>query len=106
MPWNKHKAIITTLSWGGLSPLPESSVDIKVWKKGSVFSRQFIIEFTTDKNSIDKWLNGNLKLKNIKPIIDSSSIKYDIHPGENGSIGGFITIDKKQNRVTIDMSWS
>ncbi|RPH29907.1 MAG: hypothetical protein EHM93_16655 [Bacteroidales bacterium] len=107
MPWNKQQAIITTLSWAGLEPLPESSSEIKVWKKGSMFSRQFIIEFTSDQNSIDKWLNENSRLKNMKPIIHSSSIvKYDIHPGENGAIGGFITIDKELNKVTIDMSWS
>ncbi|RYJ41526.1 hypothetical protein [Flavobacterium beibuense] len=52
-PWQKDEVIKTTLEWGGLTELPFDNEDIKVSKKGSIFTRQYILEFTTGKSEIE-----------------------------------------------------
>lgn len=107
MPWNKAEAIETTLSWGSLANIPKTAQNLVVKTKGGALSRQFIIEFTTDETSLEAWVNASSRLKQATPKTNSTNnLFYDIHPGENNSFGGSVTIDKILHKVTIDMSWS
>jgi hypothetical protein len=105
-PWNESEAIKTAISWSGLTSLPSNSDHLKVWKKGSAFSREFIIKFHSDAESIRTWIHANPRLDNNNPINLGAIKKYEIRPGENGAIGGDVTIDSLSNQVTIDISWS
>jgi hypothetical protein len=63
MPWEKNEIIKTTLDWGGLNKLPENSKIIEIEKRGSMFIRQFIIEFESSNSDINSWIEKNEKLK-------------------------------------------
>ena len=104
MPWEKNEIIKTTLDWGGLNKLPENSKIIEIEKRGSMFTRQFIIEFESSNSDINSWIEKNEKLKKITPKIENQKKIYDIHPGENGALGGSVEIDN--NIVKVNMSWS
>ena len=104
MPWQKEEIINTTLSWSGLNKFPEKAKIIDIQKKGSLFSRQFVIEFNVQKKEIQKWKNSSKRLKNNIPKIDGATELYTIYPGENGSLGGKVEI--KEDNVKITMSWS
>jgi hypothetical protein len=69
LPWQKKEIIETTLFWSGLNKFPENAEIIDIEKKGSLFTRQFIIEFKAEKEEIEKWKNSSKRLKNNIPKI-------------------------------------
>lgn len=101
-PWDKKEAVATTLTWGGLAPLPTD--DITIEEKGSMFTRQFMIEFTAGKDEIEKWIKNSKRLQNNNPTQSGSNVIYKIYPGEEGSFGGTVKVDG--TKVIINMSWS
>jgi len=103
-PWDKEEALNTTLEWGGLAPLPVPLRDMDIEKKGSPFTREFIIDFKTTENQLKDWIKNSKRLKNNIPKLQGSQKTYDIRPGEEGSFGGNVKIEG--NTVTIKMSWS
>lgn len=107
MPWDRAGAIETTLLWGGLADLPENSSDVSVQTSGSMFTRTFTIEFDSDESEIKDWIDKSKRLKDRKPSSDANGVMgFEIYPGEEGAMGGTVTIDKERNRVIIRMMWS
>jgi len=104
MPWNKDETIKTTLKWGGLKELPKNSKIITLEKRGSIFTRQFIIEFISPENDIKNWIKSSKRLKNNPPKFDSNKTIYEIYPGEDDSYGGKVEI--KNDTIKINMGWS
>lgn len=107
MPWDRAGAIETTLLWGGLADLPDNSSDVTVQTSGSMFTRTYTIEFDSDETEIKNWINKSKRLKNLKPVSDANGVMgFEIYPGEEGAVGGTVTVDKERNRVIIRMMWS
>jgi hypothetical protein len=106
MPWQRADAIDAALEWGDLAELPDNADDISVDTEGSMFTREFIVEFTSDKKTIEEWI---LKSNGLRTADfhkgDDGVVSYQVD-GHEGSIGGTVTIDKGNGRVIIDMSWS
>jgi hypothetical protein len=103
-PWKKDVAINTTLNWGGLSKLPDNMENLEIEKRGSAFSRQFIIKFCSDQKEIQKWILNSKRLKNNIPQINKKTKVYEISPGENGALGGKVEIEG--TKVLINISWN
>ncbi|MEW5677219.1 hypothetical protein ABGT15_12970 [Flavobacterium enshiense] len=103
-PWQKEDAIQTTLNWGGLAKLPNNIENLKVQKEGTLFTRTFIIEFSTNKNEVENWIANSKRLKSNIPKLRRKNKIYDVYPGENESFGGTVKIEG--NNVSIKMSWS
>jgi hypothetical protein len=104
MPWQKEEAIKSALSWGELSELPKDAEITNMEKRGSAFTRQFIIEFISSESEIKKWLLESKGFRNNKPIIKNGTRIYEIHPKGFNPYGGQVKI--KGNVVIINMSWS
>lgn len=105
LPWEKKEAIQATLEMGGLNELPSGIKNLQIDKRGSIFTRQFIIEFEfEDSKEIDNWIKQSKRLKNNVPKIKDNIKTYEIFPGENDAYGGKVEIQDK--KVRIDMSWS
>lgn len=103
--WEKEDVIQTTLDWGGLTELPDNIENLRIDKKGSMFTRQFIIEFEVDDlNKIDDWIKKSQRLKSNQPKLKDKVKTFEIYPGEDGASGGKVQIEG--NKVRIDMSWS
>jgi hypothetical protein len=103
-PWRKDEAIKTTLNWGGLYKLPEHIENLEIEQRGSAFTRQFIIKFSSDPKEIQKWILNSKRLKNNVPKINYKTKIYEIYPGENGAMGGKVEIEGA--KVFINISWS
>jgi len=101
-PWQKADAIETTIEIGGLAKFPNDIENLEIEKRGSLFTRQFIIKF--DSGNIEKWIEESKRLKNNKPKIRGTKKIYEIYPGENDAFGGKVEIQGKS--VLINMSWS
>lgn len=106
MPWERADAIEAALEWGDLADLPDNADDISIGTKGSMFTREFIIEFSSDKKTIDEWILQSKGLKDAEVTKgDNGVVSYQVD-GNGGAIGGTVTIDETSGRVIIDMSWS
>jgi hypothetical protein len=105
MPWDRSGAIESALEWGGLAGLPESAENISVETEGSMFTREFIIEFNCDKTDIDEWIKRS-GLNDLKPLREQNGIKVYQVEGQNGAVGGYVYVDKNEDNIIIDMSWS
>lgn len=103
-PWQKDNVIQTTLNWGGLAEFPEKIENLSIEKDGNLFSRTFLIEFNANQIEIQNWIIKSKRLKNNMPEVHDEIKTYKIYPGENGSFGGKVSIDK--GKVIICMSWS
>jgi len=104
MPWDREEAIEAALSWGKLEKLPKDADITNMEKRGSIFTRQFIIEFTSSESEIKNWILKSKGFKDVKPEIENGTKKYEIHPKDLKSSGGHVKI--KGNTVYINMSWS
>lgn len=104
LPWQKEDAIKSALVWGGLHELPENAEILNIVKYGSLFTREFKIEFMSSKLEIEKWILKSKRLKNNKPKIENGVKIFNIYPGELNSLGGEVKIH--ENKVSITMSWS
>ncbi|MBG7612938.1 hypothetical protein IU405_11835 [Polaribacter sp. BAL334] len=103
-PWQEKDAIQTTLNWGGLAELPKEAENLTVEKEGSAFTRTFIVKFNANQKEIENWILNSKRLKNNKPKVSGETKSYEVHPGENESFGGKVSVEK--GLVTIRMSWS
>ena len=107
MPWQKSNAIKTALGWVGISRLPPHAKNVSVKTKGSMFTRQFILEFYSDSTEFKDWIQQVPKIKGSPPtMLTDATIEYEVRPGENGSNGGTIKLNKLTGQVIIDVSQS
>lgn len=101
---DKNSALKAALQWGGLAALPSKASNLTIQKKGSIFTRQIIIEFDSDSSEIKQWIDKSKRLQNNIPQINKGIKVYEIYPGENGAFGGKVEIN--QQKVHINMCWS
>ncbi len=107
MPWDRASAIESTIAWGGLAEIPDAATELSVDKEGSMFTREFIIEFELDTLEMNEWIQNSFRIKNAEPLIESDgTIKYEIYPGEDGALGGTVRINKSNKTIEINMSFS
>ena len=107
MPWDRSDAVEAAITWGGLANIPRTADIVSVDTEGNMFTRTFIVEFILDSKEIDNWVKRSKRLNNATFKNDNNGvITYEIYPGEEHAIGGTVIIDKCENRVIIDMSWS
>ena len=66
MPWQKSNAIKTALGWVGISRLPPHAKNVSVKTKGSMFTRQFILEFYSDSTEFKDWIQQVPKIKGLR----------------------------------------
>ncbi len=104
MPWDREEAIEAALSWGKLDKLPKDADITHIEKRGSIFTRQFIIEFTSSEAEIKNWVLKSKGFKEAEIEIKDGTKTYEIHPKDLESYGGRVKI--KGNKVYINMSWS
>ena len=107
MPWDRSNAIETAITWGGLANLPDEAEDISVGTEGGMFTRTFIIQFELDNDAIDAWVKKSPRMKNMVPIVEEDgTLRYEIYPGEERSIGGTVRVNRMDHWVIIRMMWS
>lgn len=102
-PWQKDNSIKTTLEWSGLIEFPIENKNINITKQGSMFTRQYILEFSTSKSEIENWIEKSEKLKKI-PVKEIGKTEIYIIDGEKGAMGG--TLKVKDSLVILNISWS
>lgn len=103
LPWDRVEVINTVQTWGGLSDLPKNATNFEYKKEGTMFTREFTVEFDAPKSEIENWIlkSKGLQQKRVE-IIQGTKI-FEVRGYEN-SMGGKVYI--KDNHVKINMMWS
>jgi hypothetical protein len=105
-PMNKASAINCVCEWARLKPLPVPNSSVHVETKGSMFTREFIITFHADKETVLAWLNASPGTQNA--YRDSRTLSHmhqEITPG-GGAQFAEITISENGTKVVIRAYWS
>ena len=102
---NYHSAIEATKEWAQLSDFPSSATNLSVKTQGSMFTREFTVEFNAPIADVEKWLNESPGTKGVTPAIDGKIRIYDIEPG-GGAQHAELELDESTGRVRINTYWS
>lgn len=81
-PLDQESAIDTTQEWARLADFPPSTRNVQIDTKGSMFSREFIIEFEASPEDIAQWLRDSPGPSAATPErLDDGSLRYPIDAG-------------------------
>ncbi|MGB7414315.1 MAG: hypothetical protein WA902_08915 [Thermosynechococcaceae cyanobacterium] len=103
----QESAIQATLIWGGLAQISDNSQNVTIKILGGTFTRQFNLSFESTEAKINQWVQNSKRLRSQSPKTGKGNVLRDeVQSGEEGAIGGTVLIDRKNESVIIDMSWS
>ncbi|KHM51082.1 MULTISPECIES: hypothetical protein [Pseudoalteromonas] len=106
-PWRVNDSIKHTLSWGGLADLPENIKDFNIEMYGGGFNRTYDMEFTSTETNLKNWISNSKRLKDNNPISITEFIsEYEIYPGEENAVGGWVQINWQTYKVKVHILWS
>lgn len=105
-PINRRSAIKTTQEWPRLAPFPSSARNITVESKGSAFSREFRITFTSNEEDIRTWLKESpgTTAAVSKSEADGTTL-FRINPGSGAQFAEVI-LSKDRKTVGIRTYWN
>lgn len=107
LPWHRQSAIDVTLSWGGLAELPSTATSVSITTSGSLFTRTFDLRFDAPANDVRKWIEESPRLSEATPRNREGGVdRYEVTPGEQGAVGGWVEVRDNGRAVVIHMSWS
>ncbi|MEO0768151.1 MAG: hypothetical protein AAFY72_01760 [Cyanobacteria bacterium J06649_4] len=102
---NRQSAINTSLAWTLMSPLPESAEQIDVEVGGSMFTREFKVEFRASEADIKDWLVASEGVAfSPSRSISEGTVGYTID--ESAALFAQVTVDWETLTVVIHTYWS
>ena len=106
-PENRSSAIQATCEWARLNPLPVQDEEVNVTTKGSMFTREFIIEFEAPADRILQWLKESPGTA--AAFSSSKGHAQDTHleitPG-GGAVFAEITVSQNGRHIRVRAYWS
>jgi hypothetical protein len=105
-PINRASALSVTRVWARLAPYPESAGRKHIEIAGSMFSREFTVEFEASPKDIQNWLKNSPGTKDVVPNHNSNgSLHYQIKPGGGAQFAEIILLNDGTT-VRIHTYWS
>ena len=101
----RQSAINTSLAWTLMSPLPKSAERIDVEVGGSIFTREFKVEFQASEADIKDWLVASEGVAfSPSRSISEGTVGYTID--ESDALFAQVTVDWETLTVVIHTYWS
>lgn len=105
-PLNQTSAIATTQEWARTADFPPGTRNLRVGTEGSMFTREFIVEFEAPAEEIAQWIRDSPGPSAATPDQqDDGSLRYPIDPG-GGAQFAEIFVWPELGRVRIRAYWS
>lgn len=102
----KEAALSSTRQWARLSSFPKTAYGLRVTHGGSMFTREFIVEFKAPAKDVERWLKESPGTKDVKPIAwQDGTLCYKIKPG-GGAQFAELTVTKRGTAIMIRTYWS
>ncbi len=102
---NYYSALDATKEWSRLNDFPTTAKDFTVEAEGSMFTREFTIQFDAPLSDIEIWLNESPGTREVTPTINGNLRIYMIEPG-GGAQHAELDLDENTGRVRINAYWS
>lgn len=104
-PLNRANAIKTTLEWAMLEPIPEEATISHLEKRGSMFTREFVIEVEGEPKVIREWLAGSNGGQGLTPN-SKGEFAIEHRPAGGGAQFAEIIVSPDYRKVRIRVYWS
>jgi len=101
---NRNSALNTTLKWARLSSFPKCAKDLELVSSGSMFTREFVVEFTCPKSALKKWIDNSPGLLDAVQKKKGDIIIYSIKPGAGAQFAE-LTVNWQTNHVIVKTYW-
>lgn len=102
---NRQSAIATSLAWTKMSALPEGARQVDVEVGGSIFTREFKVEFQASEAEIKDWLVASEGVWfSRRDSISEGTVGYTID--ESDALFAQVTVDWETLTVVIHTYWS
>lgn len=102
---NYHGALKVTRKWARLNEFPTTAKNLNVQTQGSIFTREFTVEFSAPLADIEQWLSESPGTENVVPTIEGKIRIYKIAPGD-GAQHAELELDESSGHVKINTYWS
>ena len=102
---NYYSALEATKEWARLNDFPTTAANLTVESEGSMFGREFTVEFDAPLADIETWLNESPGTKSVTPSVNGKIRKYAIEPG-GGAQHAELELDENSGHVRINTYWS
>ena len=100
-----RSAIEAARKWARLAEFPDSAANVNVFVTGSMFTREFRIEFDAPLSDIERWLSDSPGTSDVEPDQSGSIRIYSIEPG-GGAVFAEVLVDEQSSTVRIHTFWS
>ncbi|MEL6223961.1 MAG: hypothetical protein AAFR31_15110 [Cyanobacteria bacterium J06627_8] len=99
-PINQPRIIQTVCLWARLAPLPTSANNIIVNSGGELFSKSYIVRFTSSESDIDQWLQRSQGTADeIPEQMKNGNLYYRIRPRDANFADVMLASDRKHVRI-------
>jgi len=102
---NYYSGLAATKEWARLNDFPATATEVTVSHYGSMFTREFTVEFNAPLADIETWLMQSPGTKEVVPVFDGTLRKYSITPG-GGAQHAELDLDEATGHVRINAYWS
>jgi hypothetical protein len=106
--WRVHvnrQEVEIALRWSRMAPIPKEATDLKVGTDGSMFTREFKVEFVLPSISIQRWLDASAGIRNSSSEVTGNEERFRIHPADGAQFAE-VRVDRKSGKIRIHASWS
>jgi hypothetical protein len=105
-PLNRESVVSATREWARLDPFPSSTRNMRLETTGSLFSREFAVEFDAPKADVQKWLSSSPGTSESTPLHQADgSLRFEIKPGGGAQFASII-VSRDGTHVRIRAYWS
>ena len=105
-PLNRNSAFSAVYEWARLEPIPSAAKNISISTTGSMFSREFNLNFDASKADIESWLSISPGTKSVTPEKTvQGDLYFKISPG-GGAQGAEVTVSSEGTHVWVHAYWS
>jgi len=103
---NDKSAVKTVEEWVRLAPISSCDTNPTVETTGSMFTREFLVEFSCDPDELKKWIASSPGLNDARVSKNKGQKQiYTVTPG-GGAAAARVEIDQQSNTVYVHTYWS
>jgi len=102
---NYRSAIETAEVWARVASIRACDSRPEVDASGSMFTRQFVVEFSCESSKLKQWVNDSIGLKGAAVTTSNNIETYIISPG-GGATFAEVKINWVENTVYLRAFWS
>lgn len=103
---NERSAVKAVEEWAGVAPISSCDASPSVEAAGSMFTREFFIEFTCDTVVLKEWVANSPGLTEANMTKKENQKHIYLVKPAGGAVSALVEIDWSSNTVNLHTAWS